>query len=126
MAWQVGICTLAAFGLLCGLWALFGWLLPGSREGLVLCYGTSGLTESGFLRRYLLLRDLGLLGCPLLIVDQGLTGTERRWLEHRCCGIELCEPEALSARLELERKRIAGDGIGDPPGRDQRRGVSEL
>ncbi len=126
MVWLFCVGIMAAFGIICALWALFGWLLPGNREGLVICFGTPGLPESGFIRRYLFLRDWGLLGSDLLVVDQGLAEPERRWLENRRCGIELCEPEELPARLELERKRIAGNGNGDHTGRDQRCGVSEL
>ena len=126
MAWAICIAVMAAFGALSMLWAFFGWMLPGSGEGLMLCRGTPGLPESGFIRRYLFLRDLGLIGSPLIIVDQGLADAERHWLQNRRCGIELLSPAEFAEWLELERNQIDGTGNGDHSGRDQRRGLSEL
>jgi hypothetical protein len=60
------------------------------------------------------------LRCPLLIVHCHGTvcppGTDA----------EIVGPEELLPRLEQERYGIDGTGNGDPSGRDQRRGVSEL
>lgn len=106
MAGFICIGVLAAFGALSILWTLFGWMLPGSRDGIVICYGTPGLPESGFIRRYLFLRDLGLIGSTLILVDQGLAEPELRWLEARHWGIEICSRAELPERLELERNRI--------------------
>ena len=126
LGWILCVAVMAAFGFLCMLWALLGWRMPESREGILVCFATPGFPERGFLRRYLFLRDIGLLDCPLLVVDRGLSAPERRKLEQLRWGIELCGLEDLSERLELERNRIDGTGNGNHPGRDQRRGVSEL
>jgi hypothetical protein len=39
--------------------------------------------------------------------------------------IEICAGENLLARLEMERNQV-GTGNGNPSGRHQRRGISEL
>ena len=126
MGWMLCVAVMASFGFLCMLWVLLGWRLSGHREGILVCFGTTGFPERGFLRRYLYLRDLGLFECPLIVVDAGLTEPERRKLEYTYRGIELCGLEELSERLELERNRIDGTGNGNHSGRDQRRGISEL
>lgn len=126
MAWMLCVAVLAAFGMISVLWALLGWLLPGSREGLLLCHGYPGFSESAFFRRYLFLRDLGLLGSTLVVIDEGLSEPERKMLARRGCGVELCPREKLPERLELERNRIDGTGNGNYSGRDQRGGISEL
>lgn len=99
MAGYVLFGTLAAFGALSVLWVLFGWLLPGGREGLLILPGRPGETETSFVRRYLWLRGLGLLEMPLVMVDLGLSQTEKNWLADR--EIELCGPEELSRRLGI-------------------------
>jgi len=126
MIWNLYIGVLAAFGLLCMLWSLFGWLIPGSRGGVLLCLGVAGLTEDAFFHRICFLRDLGLLRLPLIIVDSQLEEPERKKLAHTYGEIELCSWEELPQLLELERREIDGAGNGNYPGCDQRRGVSEL
>ena len=126
MVWILCVAVMAVFGFLCMLWALLGWRIPGSREGILVCFATPGFPEQGFLRRYLFLRDLGLLECPLVVIDRGLSEPERRKLAQTRCGIELCGLGELSERLELERNRIDGTGNGNHSGRDQRRGLSKL
>lgn len=106
MAWCIVLCMLAAFGALSALWAMFGWLLPGGTEGVIVCHIGQGMPESFFLWRYVLLRELGLLGCRLIVVDCGMTEAQSRWLQEQRGGIEICSPEGLSSRLELERDRI--------------------
>ena len=105
---------LAAFGCLCAVWASFGWLLPGLK-GCVLVY--AGIPEGETLARYKLLRGIGMLDCPMLIV------AETEWEDS---DIEICSREALLSRLEWERKRFDGTGNGDHSGHHQRGGVSEL
>ena len=117
MAGFILLGALAAFGLLSVLWACLGWLLPGGRGCVMVCLG---MPDEGIVSRYKWLRGLGLFACPLLIVAEDAGAWQQ------IDGIELCEPEALLSRLELERKQIDGTGNGDPPGRDQRRGISEL
>ena len=111
---------LSAVGLMSILWVFFGAFLPGARGGAFVCVGWPG---AGLLSRYRWLRDLGLIHCPMIIAAEDLENTEGQPLG---CGIEICSPDALWQRLERERTEIDGTGNGDPPGRHQRRGISEL
>lgn len=96
--------ALAAFGTLSVLWALFGFLLPGQRDGAMvyLCRGR----EEAVIRRYAWLRDLGILHCPLILVDCALPEEERLRLIGNRHGVEFCGLEELTARLEQERKSV--------------------
>ena len=107
--------TLAAFGLFSLLWTVFGWLLPDGRGCAVVCFGEP---DEGILSRYRWLRGMGWLRCPLLYVAEG---PGRSW-----SGTEICTGEDLLSRLEWERNRFNGTGDGDPAGRSERCGVSEL
>ena len=107
--------TLAAFGLLSALWVLVGWILPEGKGCAFVCFD---IPDEGIVARYRWLRSIGLLHCPLLVVTQ----KERIFLEDA----EICRGEQLLSRLEWERQRFHGAGDGDPTGRSQRRGVSEL
>ena len=97
---------LAAFGLLCCLWVILGWLLPGGTGGAAVCWGSPGFPEKHFVQRYLFLMETGLIRCRLLIVDMGLEEPHRKWLRGFESRIEICTTEELSSRLELERKRF--------------------
>ncbi len=98
MALYILLGTLAAFGLVSGLWVLYGLLLPADRESVIYAPARPGVAERSFARRYLWLRELGLLRCSLTMIDLGLRGSERDWLTDR--GITICTPAELSARLE--------------------------
>jgi len=120
MALYIILGTLAAIGLLSIVWVCFGWLLPGGEGGILVCTEPS----EAFLSRCWWLRELGLLRLPLVIAlrepsDQGKMGL----LDN---DIEICSPETLVSRLEQERLHRDGTGNGDPAGRHQRRGISEL
>lgn len=106
----VSLGALAAFGLLCALWALVGWLLSGSVGGTIVCLCRAGGGEEAFLRRSLWLKSLGLLEGTILLVDDGLSPRERELLERLTPDAQLCDPEDLLSRLEVERKRIGGTG----------------
>ena len=113
--------TLAAMGLMSLIWVFAGALIPGAKGGIVVCPQWPG---ESFLWRYRWLRDIGLLQCPVIVVTENTDGENTKRL---CgCDIELCSPDALGQRLERERKYLDGTGNGDPPGRHQRRGISEL
>ena len=115
MAGYVILGALSAFGVLSGIWAVLGWLLPAGRGCALVCYGPP---DPGIVSRYLWLRGVGLLYCPMLVVeDQPPAEYEK---------IETCTGEDLLSRLEMERSRFHGTGNGDPSGRRQRRGISEL
>ncbi|MDD5863303.1 MAG: hypothetical protein PUD80_01520 [Firmicutes bacterium] len=98
MAGYIVMGTLAAFGLVSALWALYGLLLPPGRDGVLYAPAKPGAAEQSFARRYLWLRGLGLLRCSLIMVDLGLSGPERDWLTDR--GITICSPSELSDRLK--------------------------
>lgn len=114
MAGYVFFGAMAAFGFFCVLWALLGWLLPAGEGCAVVCYGQP---DPGVIIRYRWLRGMGFLRCPLLVVTDTDSFEEE---------IEICTGEELLSRLEMERNRFAGTGNGDPSGRHQRRGISEL
>ena len=93
------IAFLAAFGLVCTVWTLFGFCIPKDR-GTLLYRGPEPVE---FTRRYLWLRGLGFLRCPMVMVDTGLADPERQWLEGH--GIEICGPEELNSRLGIGAER---------------------
>lgn len=110
MANWIILSVLAAFGALCVLWALFGFLLPGQRGAVVVCLCRPGHREEAVIRHYGWLRGLGLLRAPLLLIDDGLTEEEQARL--LCCrqGVTICSPEEFFSRLEQERNRLDGTG----------------
>ena len=124
MEYHVLMGALAAFGLFSALWAAAGWLLPGGKDGVAVCFCQPGLLQLPTVRRWHMLRQLGLLRCPVILVDCGLSDVEKRELCR--LGTEICSPEALAQRLELERNRFDGTGNGDHSGHSGCRGVSEL
>ena len=111
MAGYVILGALAAYGALCALWAVFGWLLPGLEGCALVCRGQP---EPEQLARYRWLKGLGLLGCPLLVVAEG---------GQTLPDVEICAGEDLLSRLEMERKRFDGTGNGDHSGHHQCGGV---
>ena len=76
----------AAFGLFCALWAILGFWLPRCRDGWILCRGTS------FVPTYLWLRGMGIVNCPLRVLDENLSEEERNWLTFK--EIEIWERES--------------------------------
>lgn len=121
MAWLICVGGLAALGLFGVMWCLFGWLLP-KTGGVMLCRGEEETRT--LVRRYLWLRGLGLLECRVIVLDWDMAPQERLWMEEH--GIEICSREELPFRLGIGAKESHGTGNGDPPGRSQRSGVSEL
>lgn len=100
MVWQVVFTALAAWGLLCALWACFGWLLSGSQSVtlVVLC------PSAGILARLRWLDRLGLLRCRLIAIEKRPADVEP--LQREFEEVEFCTLAALSARLEAERKEL--------------------
>lgn len=97
MAGYFWIAALAAFGLLSVLWALFGWLLPACRRGWLLYPGRS--EDLSFVGIYLWLRGMGIVRCPLILADLGLSDAEKQRLSEK--GIEICSPSELPERLGI-------------------------
>ena len=102
------LAVLAAFGVLCVIWTLFGFLLPGQRGGAMVCICRGDQREEQTIRHWGWLRDLGLVRVPLLLVDGGLTEEQRSRLLKIRQNVEICTMEELSSRLEQERNRIDG------------------
>lgn len=98
MAWYFLVAVLAAMGLMSLLWCLIGWMLPASRSGWLLC--PAGADGPGFVPVYLWLNSLGLVRCPLVVLDLGMDGQLRRQLEEK--GLEVWDPEQLP---ELEVRK---------------------
>ena len=99
------LAVLSAFGIFCCLGTLLSIFLSSGRGGAMVCICRPGLGEELFLRRCRLLRELGLMKAPLIVVDEGLEETDRIWLE-KYVDAELCSMEQLPEKLESERNRI--------------------
>ena len=108
MAALIVLAVLGAFGLLCALWVLFGFLLPGQRgaAAVLLCRGEAG--EDAVLRRYLWLYNTGLVHSPMLLVDCGLSEADRSRLER--LPVILCTYQELQNKLEEERDHLGRTG----------------
>lgn len=91
------VAVLAAFGTFSALWAMFGFLLPTVRRGWLVCPGYGDCLTFAYV--YLWLRGMGLVCCPLVVADLGLSDEERTFLGEK--DIEVCPPEELLHRLEL-------------------------
>ena len=104
MVWYVILGMLAAFGTLCILWILLGFLLPGSGRGIIVCLCREE-DAVHLQRRGCWLRDLGLIRSPVLITS---------------------DPQEMQERLLREWTKFDAAGNGDPSRNHQRGGVSEL
>ena len=99
MAMLIIFTALAAWGLLCALWAALGWLLPGS-GGAVMVVLCPKKNPEAVLVRCRWLRSLGLLPGRLVVAEAGPLD-EKRYHDMEFCG--LAEVPAI---LEAERERI--------------------
>lgn len=97
LAGYVLIGTLAAFGLLSGLWVLWGFFQPVCACGWLLHPG--GPESIHAAQGYLWLRGMGLVRCPLIVADRDLSNAQRKWLREK--GIEVCGVEELPRRLGI-------------------------
>ena len=118
MLWFFLLIMLAAFGLFCCIYCTVGFFLSTDRCPLLICLLPPGHHPDGAVARYQILRDLGLVHGPLLIV-----GVEP---EDMGADIEFCTVQELPARLELERNDLDRNGNGDPAGHHCRCGISQL
>ena len=106
MAMWILVGMLAAFGALCALWVLFGFLLPVQHGTVTVCLCCGQGQEEHLIRRHRWLRDMGLTHSPLILLDGGLTEQERERLTRQ--GITICDLAELTARLEQEREKLDG------------------
>ncbi len=121
MVWYFLIGALSALGAFGVLWAAFGWLLPVCRGRWLVYPAEPG--DMGFVPVYLWLRSVGLVNCPLILADLGLSPKQRAYLTKK--GIEIYSLSELPERLGIGAETFDGR-IGDHPGRDQRGDLSEL
>ena len=90
---------LAAWGALCAVWAVFGWLLPGSGRVTVILLCPETDPEPVIARcRWLL--GLGLLRGRLIVTGNRVPCP----VVNPDGNLEICGLEDLPARLELERE----------------------
>ena len=85
--------TLAAFGTLCALWLLVGTWLPGDRDGQMIYMWHNSGQGRGFVIRWRLQWDLGLLRGQLVVLDLGLTEEDRAFLARWGRNVEIWEME---------------------------------
>ena len=104
MATWIVLGVLAAFGALCALWTLLGLLLPIQHGAVTVCLCRGAGVDEYLLRRHRWLRDMGLIRDPLILLDDGLTETEKKRLTQQ--GLIICDMAELSARLEQEREKL--------------------
>ena len=105
---------LAAFGLICAVWTLCGLCLKPD-TGRLLYQGSEPVE---FARRYLWLREMGLIRCQLTVADPPESWLH--WLQNREIDVIMSEN-----RIQMGERRIES-GAGDSSGRNQRRSISEL
>lgn len=100
MAAFLVIGTLAAFGAWAMIWTLFGFLLPQQRGTMLvhLCRGRQGAV----VRHWNRLRELGLLHCPLILLECPQQEQERLAQKD----VEFWSLEDWFSRLEQEREGI--------------------
>ncbi len=121
MFWYVVFGFLAAFGLLCALWVLFGLILPATVQcdAAVVCQRGR---EIAVIRRFCRLRELGLTKANLTVLDSSLNAHQRRAIRKRYPYIHFC-----TAKCWQEREcTYFGTGNADPAGNHCRSGLSEL
>ena len=99
MALYVVIGTLAAFGLVCLVWVGCGLVLERACCGAAVLTGPLEREALDTARRWIWLREMGLLYTPLLAVAETLTDVEKNWLE--CHGFEICSREEIAKRLGI-------------------------
>jgi hypothetical protein len=115
--------ALAAFGLMCVVWLCCGFFLPETRDGLLVLSGPLGEASLNTARRWIWLREMGLLYSPMAAIGETLDRGERIWLESH--GFEIYSRAEIALRLGIGANRI-DTGTGDPTGCHQCGGISEL
>lgn len=121
MFWYVVFGFLAAFGLLCALWVLFGLILPCKIQcdAVVICPAGK---EIALIRRFCRLRELGLTHSTLTVVGSELNVRQQRYIQKRYPYIRFCAHQCAQGRECVS----FGTGNGDPAGHHHCGGVPEL
>lgn len=102
MIWYGILAALAAYGLVCALWSVGGWLLSGGRT-VVVCFCESEKQVWLGRRRCRFLRDSGLVRRAIVVAAPEVIPPELAQVPDET---EFCSPEELSSRLGTERKHI--------------------
>ena len=97
--------ALAAFGLLCLGWMSAGWALSGGSGGSVVCICRPDGGEHFFLRRILLMQELGLIRSPVILLDEEMSEQTRLLAEKGNC-VRAADWNELKQKVELERERV--------------------
>lgn len=100
MAGYLVVAVLAAFGVAALVWAVLGLMVSGCREGWILCPGRQRQLQ--FVYVFLWLRWAGVVTCPLIVADLGLSQEEKDWLTEK--GLEVRDCGELPRRLGWERE----------------------
>lgn len=93
VAGMVILGSMAAFGVLCALWLLAGVALPGDRAGIMVYCWRESAAGRGFVIRWRLQWDLGLLRGRLAVIDLGLTEDDSAFLARWGRNVEIWETE---------------------------------
>ena len=99
MAGFVLIGALAAFGLICAVWIGCGFFLPDTRSGGSVLTGPLQGNTLAAARRWIWLREMGLLYSPLIAVQDSFSEAEQEWLS--CHGFILCSRAETIRRLGI-------------------------
>lgn len=92
MFWYVLFGFLAAFGLLCAIWVLFGLILPVKVKCDVAVVCREG-SEIAVIRRFCRLRELGLTRSNLTVLDSKLSVRQQLVIQKRYPYIRFCTRE---------------------------------
>ena len=98
MIWLVILALMAAFGIWCAAFLLFGWLFSEDDRAIMICLLPEDRFPDGIITRFRWLREMGLVRPPLLIVSQPIQPEQP--------DVEYCSLQDLPARLELERNKL--------------------
>ncbi len=107
MAWMILTTALAAWGIFCAGWLIWGWLLQSEskQEPVLLCYAPDRELS---ICRCRWLQDLGLLNGKLIVISDGLSPQVQEILLRKYPNLEFCSLEALPRRLEVEIDELDG------------------
>lgn len=102
MAAYIVIGVLAAFGLVSALWIGCGAFLCSCKRGICILPGMLDQDALETAKRWIWLREMGLLPMPLVALRDRVTQAQSVWLESH--GFQLCDIEELCKLLELGAK----------------------
>lgn len=105
MVYHIVFGALAAYGMLCFLWTWLGCFFSRAEGGCVVCMCPSGVRQVLFLRRIMLLRQLGLMKTPVYILGQSMDQEVADLMKNEDF-VFVTSVDSLTQMLELERKNF--------------------